>query len=267
MIFFEQAPSPFLRPWVKSLWYCRAPRMACRRERVLPSGCLQIVISLSSHDLNYGEVDGTASEKHSRAVVMGVCDRFQIIDTAGVEELAGIVIRPGGFTGLFNERADLLFRQSAALEDFWRGPQLAAGVSSLKAPIQKLRHLDKELSSLAQNRSHRSEIANYAVHLFRNKGLSISRCAHSIGISERWLSQIFREEVGIAPRLWCRIQRFQDITRLLRAGNNVSWADLAVSCGYYDQSHFANDFRAFAGLDATAYLMQTGHCQNHVSAS
>ena len=92
--------------------------MSCRRERVLPNGCLQIVISLSSHDLNYGEVDGSASEKHSRAVVMEVRDQFQIIDTAGVEELAGIVIRPGGFTGLFNERADLLFRQSAALEHF-----------------------------------------------------------------------------------------------------------------------------------------------------
>lgn len=241
--------------------------MSSRRERVLPSGCLQIVISLSRHNLNYGEVDGTASETHSRAVVMGVRDRFQIIDTAGVEELAGIVIRPGGFTGLFNERADLLFRRSAALEDVWRGPQLAAGVSSMKSPIQKLRHLDKELSNLAQTRSRRSEIANYAVHLFRNRDLSVSKCAHSIGISERRLSQIFREEVGIAPRLWCRIQRFQDITRFLRAGTDVPWADLAVSCGYYDQSHFANDFRAFAGLDATAYSMQTGRCQNHVSAS
>jgi hypothetical protein len=67
---------------------------------------------------------------------MGVRDQFQIIDTAGVEELAGIVIRPGGLTRLFNERADLLFRQSAALEDVWRGPQLAAGVSGMKTPIR-----------------------------------------------------------------------------------------------------------------------------------
>ncbi|WP_353070476.1 helix-turn-helix domain-containing protein [Tunturibacter empetritectus] len=267
MIFFEQAPTPLLRPWVKSLWYCNAQRMPCRRERVLPNGCAQIVISLSSHDLNYGEIDGSASEKHSRAVVMGVRDQFQIIDTAGVEELAGIVIRPGGFTGLFNERADLLFRQSAALEDVWRGTQVAADVSNLQTPIQKLRHLDEELSRLVQARSHRSEIANYAVHLFRNKGLSVSKCAHSIGISERWLSQIFREEVGIAPRLWCRIQRFQDITRSLRDGTKVPLADLASSCGYYDQSHFANDFRAFAGLDATAYAAQTGRCQNHISES
>jgi AraC-like DNA-binding protein len=40
--------------------------------------------------------------------------------------------------------------------------------------------------------------------------------------------------------------------------------ELALDCGYYDQSHFANDFRAFSGLDASAYSKHVNRWQNHV---
>lgn len=47
MIYLERAPSPILRPWVRSLWYCRVPGAPSAREKVLPNGCIQIVFNLS----------------------------------------------------------------------------------------------------------------------------------------------------------------------------------------------------------------------------
>jgi AraC-like DNA-binding protein len=102
------------------------------------------------------------------------------------------------------------------------------------------------------------------MHLFRERGFSVAECAKSVGVSERRLSQVFREHVGIAPKLWRRIRRFQAAVQTLHKGLDVPWVELALRCGYYDQSHFANDFRAFSGINPTTYSASRGHWQNHV---
>jgi AraC-like DNA-binding protein len=53
--------------------------------------------------------------------------------------------------------------------------------------------------------------------------------------------------------VWCRLRRFQRAVRQLHAGVNVPWSRLAIDCGFYDQAHFANEFRAFSGFDLTTY--------------
>jgi AraC-like DNA-binding protein len=264
MVYLEQVPSPALRPWVHSLWYCHAPNMPAGRQRVLPNGCMQIILNLSGDHLADCGEDGTAHKKHSRAILVGVRDRYQIVDTADMQETAGVVIRPGGFTGLFRERADLLFQRVIALEDIWHEPFLFEHLGQARTPPQKLACLDKLLTGLAGKKSQRSQTADHALYLLRVKRLSITECARTIDVSERWLSQLFREEVGVSPKLWARIHRFQAATHALHAGVDISWAALALDCGYYDQSHFANDFRAFSGLDASAYSKHVALWQNHV---
>jgi AraC-like DNA-binding protein len=265
MVYLEQIPSLALRSRVKSLWYCHAPKMPHGRERVLPNGCMQIILNLSREYLIDCGEDGTAHKKHSRGIVVGVRDRYQVVDTADMEETVGVVIRPGGFTGLFRERADFLFQRVIALEDIWHEPLVFEQLEEPLAPFQKLQRLDNLLTGLAGKRSRRSELTDQALYLLRVKHLSVAECARSIGISERRLSQLFREEVGASPKLWDRIQRFQAVTRALHSRVDTPWAEMALNCGYYDQSHFANDFRTFSGLDASAYSKHVNQWQNHVT--
>jgi AraC-like DNA-binding protein len=89
--------------------------------------------------------------------------------------------------------------------------------------------------------------------LERRPQLSLAELARQSGWSERHFTQVFREQIGFTPKVWHRLQRFQRAVRQLQAVRGVSWAELAISCGYYDQSHFANEFRAFAGIDLTTY--------------
>jgi len=76
---------------------------------------------------------------------------------------------------------------------------------------------------------------------------------------------MFREEVGLTPKLYCRIRRFQQVLALIRCGKPVEWADIALSCGYFDQAHFVHDFRAFSGITPSAYASHRGPHTNHVS--
>jgi AraC-like DNA-binding protein len=265
MIYLESAPSPVLRPWVRALWYCHLPGAARGRERVLPDGCMQIIFNLSRHYLPDCGESGTGNGRIARAIVVGLRARYDVIETSDMEELAGIVIEPGGFGGLFGERADLCFGKSLALCDLQSDSRLIDSMLEASMPADKIRCLDRSLVELLRGDSRRNVTVDHALHLFNNKGAGVIECAKSIGVSERHLSRIFREEVGMSPKLWCRIRRFQAIARNLHARVDTPWAELALECGYFDQSHFSNDFKAFSGLNPTTYSTHTGRWHNHVS--
>jgi AraC-like DNA-binding protein len=69
----------------------------------------------------------------------------------------------------------------------------------------------------------------------------------------------------VSPKLYCRIQRFQRTVQQLHRGVDIPWAELALACGYYDQSHFANDFRAFSGISPTTYTNSNRPWSNHIA--
>lgn len=252
MIYRSAVPSAALRPWVRTLWYCRAPGLPHRSERVLPNGCIEIVIDL-------------ARERMNGAIVLGQRSRYAVVDTADMEEVAGIVIEPGGFGALFQDRADLLLDRSVPLDDLRPAARLVESLHEASGPAAKIAAMDSFLRGLLNERTRGSAIVAEALHLFRSHRLSVAACARSIGISERRLSQVFREQVGLAPRLWLRLERFQAVTRALHKKTDIPWATLALDCGYYDQSHFAHDFRAFSGIDPTTYSAYNGPWQNHVA--
>jgi len=100
--YLEVPPSPALQPFLRSLWYCHAPEIDHTQERVLPNGSIQIVLNLARNYLTDGHGGRLAP-----AIIVGASGQYEIIDTEDLTELVGIVIKPGGFTGLFREPADL----------------------------------------------------------------------------------------------------------------------------------------------------------------
>jgi methylphosphotriester-DNA--protein-cysteine methyltransferase len=77
--------------------------------------------------------------------------------------------------------------------------------------------------------------------------------------------RLFSEEVGLTPKSFCRIRRFQRAVSLLHRAQVVDWADTALACGYCDQSHMIHDFRDFAaGLSPAQYLSRRSALMKHV---
>ena len=262
MVYLERVPGPVLRPWVRSLWYCCAPSINHTHERVLPNGCVQIVLNLA-RDFLTNCSDDLLESRLPPAIVIGARQCYGLISTKDPAEIAGIVVEPGGFAGLFRERADLIFQRSVAAADLWRGFSLDR-ILEARTPAIKLNILEHLLQETIGEPAKRSDLADRALRFLKWSNTSVGECAKSEGVSERRLLQVFREQVGISPKAWCRIQRFQIAVKELHRGMEVSWADLALRCGYYDQSHFINDFRAFSGINPTTYSSLRGDWKNHV---
>jgi AraC-like DNA-binding protein len=87
--------------------------------------------------------------------------------------------------------------------------------------------------------------------------VDVARMARGLGVSLRQLERRFRQEVGLPPKLFCRIQRFQRVFQVIEGGR-PNWVDAAVQCGYYDQAHLIRDFKDFSGETPAVLVEDAG---------
>ncbi|MER6134947.1 helix-turn-helix domain-containing protein [Streptomyces sp. NPDC001815] len=114
-----------------------------------------------------------------------------------------------------------------------------------------------ERLSGASGRSRRELLRAAVEELSTDSGRVPSRVrdlARRLSVSERQLRSLFADGVGVSPKHFARIGR---VRHLLTHGATTSWAELAVSAGYYDQSHMTSDFRTLMGVPPTSFF--TGH--------
>jgi AraC-like DNA-binding protein len=270
MLYLERPPHPALAPFIKSFWYAWDPQATHRHERVLPNGHAQIVISLARDHLTDANHPTNPLEPSPAAIFLGIYSRYQQIDAIDFAELIGILFHPGGTLPFFPDNTYAFTNHETSLEDLWgnAAANLRNDLREAPTPARKFDLLDFALRHrLSESRTqHRIPTIDYALtHLHQSPGTTtIAELTRTTGLSPRRLSQLFREQIGVSPKLYCRIQRFQQAVQQIHRGADVRWAELALTCGYYDQSHFTNDFHAFSGLSPTHYSATPRRWSNHI---
>ena len=101
----------------------------------------------------------------------------------------------------------------------------------------------------------------------RPQATSIAAVTEQIGLSPKRFIEAFRDEVGLTPKVFCRIRRFQQALAQIDQRGKVDWTAVALDAGYFDQAHFIHDFRAFSGINPSAYLARQSPYRNHVPLS
>lgn len=155
--------------------------------------------------------------------------------------------------------ADLLGRLS---EDLWE--QLAeAGTFKARVTVA-----ERYLLWLTARASGRTPIMNAALHLFQRHGLSsIRELASSSGLSVRHFERRFVNEMGIRPKLFGRISRFQTALDAKLRFPDRNWLAIAHQFGYHDQMHMIRDFRDLGGAAPGQMLSELGDTRPPALAS
>jgi AraC-like DNA-binding protein len=113
------------------------------------------------------------------------------------------------------------------------------------------------IETLVANRLTRARALNPAVawayaEIQRAAGaVEMRRLARDLGYSPTHLITLFRDQIGLPPKLVARITRFERLIRHLKTAPRTNWADLAAEFGYYDQAHLVRDMHQFAGMTPT----------------
>jgi AraC-like DNA-binding protein len=243
-LFTYQIPPPPLSEFVDRFWFYRCDASVRVRERALPAGTMELVIDLRN--------DGRGP------LVYGAHSEPYVVDAADAVSSVGVHFKPGGAFPFLNLPAGELHDTHVALEDLWgsRADALHDRLLEAETPAAKFRVLEQALLAQAVRPPARHPAVAFALEEFRRgaRAPTVGDVTDRLGLGARTFIRLFTEEVGLTPKLFCRLRRFQQVLGLARRGRPIGWADIALDCGYYDQAHLIHDFRAFSGFTPTEFL-------------
>lgn len=261
-------PRPPLSDFVELFWHYEGPGSPHAWERCFPSGTVKIFINLGDDGARAYDPRKAAPPQSFRGpLVSGPHSGSFVIDTAGQELAVGAHFKPGGslpFLGPAGELRDAL----VPLEALWGAEAARLRERLLDAATAEARFgvFERVLLARLAGLSGGHPAVALALERFRNdhRGPRVSEVARWCGLSQRRFIRVFDEEVGLTPKLFARVQRFQRALRLVEDGRGMEWGSVALECGYFDQAHLINDFRGFSGVTPTAYLAGRGDYFNHL---
>ena len=88
--------------------------------------------------------------------------------------------------------------------------------------------------------------------------------SNEIGYSQKHFIDLFRRQVGVSPKQYLRLMRFQKAIEAIENKETIRWMDIALESGYYDQAHFIHDFKLFSGFTPNEYIKRKTGMLNYV---
>lgn len=269
--YLHYSPPAPLSAWVDLLWYYAGYQRGHAKERLLPTGTVELVLNLREDECRtYDPDDLERCHRSSGSVVVGAHSRYFVLDTAEQNDVIGIHFKPAGAFRFLGMPADAFRNAHVDLDAVWSETQVRIlRERLLEAPTARAKVVVLEQALLDRLRNDHNEPDGAVMHALRCIELApqlhtIARLTERIGLSPKRFIGLFTRQVGLTPKVYCRVQRFQRVIQSVQKQQRVDWAGVAASCGYYDQAHFIRDFRAFSGLNPGTYLGQRGEYLNHV---
>jgi AraC-like DNA-binding protein len=267
--FRKYTPGAPLSALVDCLWYWEGAPQTHSKERLLPNGESAIIFNLRDDPIRiYDAQDLRRSESYGHAVFSGARSNCFVIDTPQEERVVGVQFLPGGAFPFFHVPLSESEDISVNLEDLWSRRTGEIREQLLAAPTVESMLFKLEeclLAQLVRPPELHPAVGVALGHLQRSlHNGRVADVSERVGLSSRRFIELFHRQIGLTPKVFCRVRRFQQVLRTIHRKTDVDWAQIALECGYYDQPHFIHDFRSFSGLTPGGYLAAATPHLNHV---
>ena len=259
MLAVRYQPSVPLSAFVEDFWLYDGYVSAHARERILPCGTFELVFNLREDELRiYGSAPSGHCRRFSGAVVSGPYAGYFGSDAVEEISVMGVHFRPGGAFPFLGIPAGELADTHVDLAAVWKGSasSLRAQLAETASVAGRFRLLEQALiEHLFRPLAHHPAVAA-ALDAFRQPAVPArtGELASAVNLSERRFIDVFRAEVGMTPKVFSRVQRFQRVLAAAHADTSADWAELAFAYGYCDQSHLIRDFLQFSGVSPADYV-------------
>jgi AraC-like DNA-binding protein len=263
VLYLSYCPGPPLDEFIDNFWLIEGGQ-APRLEKILPCGTSELVVNLKNNEIHIHDPKQPAGyRRFSGAVFSGTYTESFICNAVQHEAIMGVHFKAGGAFPLLNTEASELTNTHANLDDLWGRPglQLRDRLCAAATSQQRFRIMESALRSRLHYHSNGQKQVKFALEMFGvggNRAL-VQAVSQELGFSRRRFIQMFNSHVGLTPKVFCRILRFQRARVLAEKLKTPDWAQLAIACGYFDQSHLIRDFKEFAGSTPNVYSVQQHH--------
>ncbi|MFN8344082.1 MAG: helix-turn-helix domain-containing protein [Spirosomataceae bacterium] len=269
MIFELYAPASPLNQFVELFTFYEGLTFNHSIERLFPEGVVEIIIDLTeTPKFIYDNTRLTEIQTCKSAWVSGVRNAFISISALPYSSMFVIRFRPGmayPFLQLpiheLNGQvidADLIFGN--------RFGEIREQLLASPSPQGKFVVMERFLSERSKGFTDIPPVVAFGIQQIIQQPTTtqIQQLAEKTGYSHKHFLSLFAKYVGLSPKPFLRVIKFQHTLQSIEQATVPNWSQLALDCGYYDQAHFINDFRAFSGLTPKEYMAQKGDYFNYV---
>ena len=263
-------PGPPLDRFIECFWHVDGEVLGHQRERLLPTGRLSIIFRLQAEPIRiFADQADQDGQRFDGAVVSGPYARHYVLDTTGPRASVGIYFRAGAPATLLGAPAGAFANAHVALGAVWgrAAHRVHERLRAAGSPEAAFALLEAELGARLGDDTGRHPAVSHALrHISARPSLArIGALREETGYAPKRFIELFREAVGLTPKAYCRVQRFQHVLKRASAGGAIDWAAVALDSGYCDQSHLNREFRAFAGVTPGQYRPVSGGHPNHLA--
>ncbi|MBB4639250.1 AraC family transcriptional regulator [Longimicrobium terrae] len=249
----EHTPPAVLAPFVDCIWTLRSEAAidAPVRSRVLPDGCVDIILDFGDHP--------ATDRRPLRSYLVGAMTRAVTVDQAGRVDMLAVRFRPGGASAFLRVPLGEVTDHAVdvdALGERWGAP--ASRIHAADSAEERMALLEQEL--LLRLR-HAEDVDGTAAHVWSRLeqtagALTVRQMAGEMGFGERRLQRLFHDRVGLSPKEAARVARFRTALAHMRRTPNRPLGRIALDSGYYDQPHFNREFARMAGVAPAAWMRE-----------
>ncbi|MFC4598905.1 helix-turn-helix domain-containing protein [Cohnella hongkongensis] len=275
MYFYARQPIPALAGWIDKLWICEDYLPSHRLEQKLPDAALAWIINLKEDRFRLFEGNRFDRSIHlPGSIIAGPRSTYFYLETESQESCLGIQFKPGGARPFLGDLIGELKDVDIALRD---GLGRHAHVDDLRERLLETSSAERRLQLVERYLQRRLEkpirtpaghpAVAYALRMFERAPAaapSVAQIADMANLSKERFIRVFKGEVGLTPKNYGNIVRFRLALRMIREGRLPPGIDLALSCGYYDQSHLNREFRKYANRTPTELLRRQDRFESHL---
>jgi AraC-like DNA-binding protein len=169
----------------------------------------------------------------------------------------GAYLRPGAACRFFDLPVSELVDGAVPGPDVWgaRWRDASSELADLDdaARIERLESILLARRRDGRRRAESLDLGAVAACVLRTSGrVTVEGLARAAGVSRQQLARAFRQSIGVGPKLYGRLARFQAVLVHAGTGRRVDWAGAALDLGFADQSHLIAECRRFGGLTPRA---------------
>jgi AraC-like DNA-binding protein len=229
-----------------------------RRREMARHGIALILGFGDTMEVFEGEADTPA--RPMSAFVVGSQSHSSVTGVGGHQLGVQVELTPGGALALFGDVRDLNDAVVPLEQAFdgggggsGAGARLVDRLAETTSWTERLELLDRAFGA-DRAVALSPEVDWLRRQLVASRGQArVEPLMDETGWSRRLVTERFRRQLGLAPKAYARLLRFEHATSLLVTAHGPTLAETAMAAGYYDQSHLTRDFVALAGMTPGAY--------------
>lgn len=258
MEYVGRVPAPPLDRFIDDV-YCLTGVPRHRRMNVPPMPSAHLFLNLGDPVRLWDSIPSVPPAVFTDGWFMGVWTRRFVVEYPACVRVVGVHFKPWGISPFVDMPATELRDRWVPVDAVWRGSvdRIRNQVGGIASTDEMLQALEEELRARLPDAPARGlDLVQYTGGRLETTygAIPVGALTDAAGVSGNHLATQFKSHVGVTPKRVARIYRFARLILSVDAPHPVDWAALAQTAGYFDQAHFAREFKDFTGHTPTQYL-------------